>query len=50
MKQRLCKTYDVLEGIRITEGGVVNMTTFIKLSPETIPLLVGDDKIYWLCK
>ena len=38
------------EGISIIKGEVIKITTFIKLSPETIPLLGGDENIYWLYK
>ena len=37
------------EGIRITKGEVIEMTTFIKISRDEKPLLGGDDNIYWLC-
>ena len=36
------------EGIRITKGGVFNMLTFNKLAPEEMPLIGGEDTIYWL--
>ena len=38
------------EGIRISKGEVVTMTTFIEPAPEEMPPIGGEDKISWLKK